>query len=41
MISLAQQTTRTTYPGLHRGDVIVNGAASGSRAFDVVEIPGS
>jgi hypothetical protein len=41
MISLAQQTTRTNYPGLHRGEVLVNGGTSGSRAFDVVEIPGS
>ncbi len=40
-ISLAQHTTRTHYPGLHRVEVLVNGGASGSRAFDVVEIPGS
>jgi hypothetical protein len=40
-ISLAQHTTRTHYPGLHRVEVLVNGRRSGARAFHVVGIPGS
>jgi 3-methyladenine DNA glycosylase AlkC len=36
-ISLAQHTTRTHYPGRHRAEVLVNGRASKSRVFDVIE----
>ena len=35
-ISLAQQTTRTHYPGQHRVEVLVNGLASGAAVLDVV-----
>ena len=35
-ISLAQHTTRTHYPGQHRVEVLVNGRASATYAFDVV-----
>jgi 3-methyladenine DNA glycosylase AlkC len=36
MISLAQHTTRTHYPGEHRVEVLVNGRAGGLGVFDVV-----
>ena len=35
-ISLAQHTTRTHYPGLHRVEVLVNGRASVAQLFEVV-----
>jgi len=35
-ISLAQHTTRTHYPGLHRVEVLVNGRASAAHLFEVV-----
>jgi hypothetical protein len=35
-ISLAQHTTRTHYPGQHRVEVLVNGRASRTGAFDIV-----
>jgi 3-methyladenine DNA glycosylase AlkC len=36
VISIAQHTTRTHYPGKHRVEVLVNGRASGTSAFDIV-----
>ena len=35
-ISLAQHTTRTHYPGMHRVEVLVNGRASAAHVFEVV-----
>jgi 3-methyladenine DNA glycosylase AlkC len=35
-ISVAQQSTRTHYPGRHRVEVLVNGKATGAATFEVV-----